>query len=412
MTPTERPHQAVILAGGQGTRLRPLTLARPKHMIEFHGRPFLAYLVEMLREQGFRRLLLLLGYLPDCTREYFGDGRQLEVRIQYSVCPVEWETTRRLAAAAPLLDPRFLLLYCDNYWPLRFPALWRRWRQCGAPALMTVYDNLDSWTRSNVALDERGRIAAYDKTRSRAGLDGVDIGFLLLERELLTLLPDENVPLESAFYPRLIEQGRMAAYVTSHRYYSVGSTERLPLTAEFLARRPAVILDRDGVLNLRPAQAEYVRSWDDWKWLPGAREALALLAASGWRVIVTSNQAGIARGELSEEALQNIHQRMRQEAEAAGGRIDAVYHCPHSWEDGCRCRKPAPGMLYQAQRDFPLDLTRTWFLGDDERDAQAAEAAGCRFGMVSGEQSLLDWTRLLCGGQTTALEEDGCLSTS
>ena len=105
-------------------------------------------------------------------------------------------------------------------------------------------------------------------------------------------------------------------------------------------------------------------------------------------MIVVTNQAGIARGEMTEEDLARIHDRMRGDAEEAGGRIDAIYHCPHGCDEGCACRKPRPGMLFQAQRDFHLDLSRVPFIGDDERDGQAADAAGCPFERVSEQTSL------------------------
>jgi D-glycero-D-manno-heptose 1,7-bisphosphate phosphatase len=145
-----------------------------------------------------------------------------------------------------------------------------------------------------------------------------------------------------------------------------------------------------------------VTSPDQFEWLPGALEALGLLADSGHTVAVVSNQAGIGRGAMSEHDLARISARMISEAQTAGGRIDAIYHCPHDWEEGCECRKPAPGMLFQAQRDLDLDLTRTPFLGDDERDGEAAAAAGCPFVMIDEERSLLDAVRELVAERTVA----------
>ena len=98
---------------------------------------------------------------------------------------------------------------------------------------------------------------------------------------------------------------------------------------------------------------------------------------------------------MSEADLEDVHGRMSQDAVLAGGRIDAIYYCPHGWEDGCDCRKPKPGLLYEAQRDFHLDLTRTALIGDDERDAAAAAAAECPFHRVTDTRSLLDITRQL-----------------
>ncbi len=155
-------------------------------------------------------------------------------------------------------------------------------------------------------------------------------------------------------------------------------------------RRRAVFLDRDGVLNERPPRAEYVTRPDDVRWLPGAREALRRFTEAGWRVVVVSNQAGVGRGVMSEDDVRAVNEQLKRDAEQHGGRIDAFYYCPHDWDAGCDCRKPRPGMLFRAQRDFHLNLNRTVFIGDDDRDAEAALAAGCRPLLVSDDVPLLD----------------------
>jgi histidinol-phosphate phosphatase family protein len=385
----ERPRQAVILAGGQGTRLRPLSDIRPKAMIEIHGRPFLLEIVEMLRDQGFQEVLMLLGYLPSVIQDYFEDGSRWGLNISYSVTPVENNTGRRLKLAEPLLHDVFLLLYCDNYWPMQIAPMWKRFVEAGAPAMLTVYTNKDGWTNNSIRVDDNGFITAFDKRGSTPGVQGVEISYAIFRKSVVALLPaDENVPLEETIYPVLAERGQLAAFLTDHRYYSVGSVARLPMTEMFLARRPTVILDRDGVINRKPPRACYVRTWSEFEWLPGAREALAQLKQAGYRVIIISNQAGIARGAMTEADLLEIHRQMVREVTRAGGGVDAIYYCPHHWDDGCECRKPKPGMLLQAQRDFNLDLTRTPFIGDDERDGQAADAAGCPSLLVTEDRPL------------------------
>jgi len=364
-------------------------------MIEFHGRPFLEYLLEMLRAQGLERVLLLVGYKAEAIKRYFGDGGRFGLDVEYSETPESDDTGRRLKRAYERLDPLFLLLYCDNYWPLRYADLWSRFVSCRTPAMITVYRNTDGYSRDNVRVDETGLVLTYDKSRTETGLRGVEIGFALLPKTAVDRLPDENVSLEATLYPELVRDRKLSAYLTDHRYYSVGSLERLAPTDAFLARQPAVLLDRDGVLNRKPPKAEYVRNWEEFEWLPGALQALQLLTEHAYRIVIVSNQAGVARGALTDEGLLDIHHNMLADAAQAGARIERVYYCPHNWDDGCECRKPQPGMLFQAQRDWNLDLSRTMLIGDDERDTLAAASAGCPSVQVSADRSLLDIVKSL-----------------
>lgn len=400
----KRPEQAVILAGGQGTRLAPLTALRPKPMVCFHGKPFLAYLIERLRDQGFRRIVILVGYLAERITEYFGDGADYGVEILYSESPVGDDTGLRLKKAASLIEDRFFLLYCDNYYPFDFEAMWIRYLEIGAANMVTVYANLDQYTRDNLIVAD-GLVKTYDKSRQLPDLGGVDIGFMILRRDALDLLPSGNVSFEKEVFPKLIAGNGLSAYVTRHRYYSVGDMRRLPATDAFLRFRPTILLDRDGVLNEKMPRADYVKSWSEWRWRRGALDGLRLLAERGYEVIVITNQAGIARGALTETDLNEIHYRMGRDAEDHGGHISAIYHCPHGWDEGCDCRKPSPGMIFQAQADFNLDLSGTFFLGDDERDRQAAEAAACRFLLIDDTNDLYQIVkeRVLCEGASASL---------
>ena len=397
MSPRPRPTQAVILAGGRGTRLGSITETIPKPMVEFLDKPFLGYIVEMLREQGFERVLMLLGYLPEVIIDHFGDGSRYGVEIDYKITAADDLTAHRVLDAQSKLDDTFLLLYCDNYWPMRFDEMWENYLASGASAQVTIYSNSDGFTRDSVIVGEDGFVDVFDRGRTTPGLSGVEISYAIIDKTVaLALLPDDGQELfEVAVYPTLAARHDLAAYWSEHRYYSVGNPERLPISAEFFARLPAVLLDRDGVLNVRQPRAEYVLRPEQFRWLPGAREALRLFTEAGWRVMLITSQPGIARGMMSEGDLEDVHRKMRDEAEATGGHIDAIYYCPHGWDDRCDCRKPRPGMLFAAQREFHLDLTRTTFVGDDERDEQAARAAGCRSAMVTDDVSLLDIAREL-----------------
>lgn len=137
----------------------------------------------------------------------------------------------------------------------------------------------------------------------------------------------------------------------------------------------AVFLDRDGTLNRE--RSDYVKSWAEYEWLPGALTALARLAARGVPIIVVTNQAGIGRGMLMPETLASIHARLQAEAEAQGGRIDRFLVCPHTPAEQCGCRKPQPGLFMQAAAEYGLDLKRCVLIGDTLTDFRAAEAIGC-----------------------------------
>jgi len=136
-----------------------------------------------------------------------------------------------------------------------------------------------------------------------------------------------------------------------------------------------VILDRDGTLN--HDSDEYIKSPEEWKALPGALEAVGRLNHAGYHVVLATNQSGLGRGLMDVASLNAIHKQMFKQLAAVGGRIDAIFYCPHTPEDACTCRKPLPGLLDQVAERFGIDIKDVPFVGDSLRDMQAAEAAGC-----------------------------------
>jgi D-glycero-D-manno-heptose 1,7-bisphosphate phosphatase len=144
----------------------------------------------------------------------------------------------------------------------------------------------------------------------------------------------------------------------------------------------AAFLDRDGVINRKAREGEYVTSWEDVQILPGVSEAIASLNHAGFRVIVVSNQRCVAKGLITIADLEILHQRICGVLAGAGATIDAVYYCPHEKEPVCRCRKPAPGMLLDAARDHKIDMSASWMIGDSRADIEAGRAAGCKTALV------------------------------
>lgn len=150
-----------------------------------------------------------------------------------------------------------------------------------------------------------------------------------------------------------------------------------------------VILGRDGVLNV--FRENHVAAPDEWVAVPGALEAVARLHHAGWHVVVATNQSGIGRGMIDMSAVNAVHAHMLQRLATVGGRIDAVFFCPHTDEDRCECRKPKPGLLLDIGRRYGVDLRLVPMVGDTERDLVAAQAAGCEPHLVlSGRAAALD----------------------
>ncbi|MFC1917399.1 HAD-IIIA family hydrolase [Chloroflexota bacterium] len=387
--------QAVILAGGIGSRLRPLTNAVPKPMVLVNNRPFLEYLIDMLKENGISEIVLLLGYLPEKITGHFGDGSNFGIGIKYSIGQVSDKTGTRIKKAEHLLDDYFLLMYGDNCWPLNLEKLLEFYTRHEVLASVTIYANKDGITRNNVLVNDDGYVLKYDKTRKDNNLNGVEIGFFIMNKKTLELMPSRNFSFEEVILPGLIARRQLGGYQTDHRYYSISTPEKLKLTEKFLEPKKVVFLDRDGVINRKPPRAEYVKRWEEFEFLPEATQALRLLTQNGYDICMVTNQAGIARGVMSEQDLKDIHEELGKELEKHDAKISAIYYCPHGWDDGCECRKPKPGLLYQAARDHNLDLTKTIFIGDDERDMQAGTAAGCKTILVTPGNNLLQIVKSL-----------------
>ena len=136
-----------------------------------------------------------------------------------------------------------------------------------------------------------------------------------------------------------------------------------------------VIVDRDGTICVE--REGYIQTPDEWEPLPGALDAIARLNHAGYQVVIAANLPGLGRGLFDMAALNAIHARMNKQVAAAGGRIEAVFFCPHTPDEGCNCRKPLPGLFQQIGERYKLDLTQVHAVGDSERDVQAAVAAGC-----------------------------------
>jgi histidinol-phosphate phosphatase family protein len=379
--------QAVILCGGLGTRLRPLTNHLPKPMVIVNGRPFLHSLLEQLSGQGLSHFVLLIGYFGEKVSEYFGDGSQFGWSISYSMGPVEWDTGRRVWEARDYLEAQFLLLYSDNFIQFNVLKLMKLYQKLATPISLILAPKLNG----NIKVLEDGRIEAYDKNRNGEGFDFVEVGYMIIERdEVLRDFPNyQDFPdfSFSTVLQKMAQQQKIAGLIVRDAYHSISDPDRLALMNDYLTPKKILLIDRDGTINEKAPRGDYIKCWDEFKWIPETRHALIKLSAVGFKFIVITNQAGIARKMIKPEALEDIHQKMIADLASVGVEVLKVYMCPDHWDENSFMRKPAPGMFFLAAKEFNLRMDRCLYVGDDERDCIAAEKAGCGMVYLNGDDT-------------------------
>jgi NDP-sugar pyrophosphorylase family protein len=231
--------QAVILAGGLGTRLGEITRRLPKPMVPVAGVPYLEHQLRLLREQTITDVVLLTGYLGEQVEAHFGDGQRLGLSLRYSREYMPQGTGGALRDARPLLADAFLVIYGDSYLPIDYRTVFQHLADTGADAVAVVYDNrADTTVPNNVALDAEGFVRRYDKdARADADLRYVEAGVLALRRTVLADLPAAGpASLEKESFPRLVARRLMRGFVTAQRFYDIGTPNRLRQLEAFLQR--------------------------------------------------------------------------------------------------------------------------------------------------------------------------------
>ena len=379
--------QAVILCGGRGERLRPLTDEMPKPMVSVNGRPFLQYLLEQLAENGLNRFVLLTGYLGEKIVEYFGDGSSWGWSISYSNGPVEWSTTKRIHEALDQIDEQFLLLYSDNFAQLRLSELAQVNRDRNSAMTLSVVRKFPG----NIQLDANSSVAKYDSSRSESSADFVEIGYSLISKSKIIACLDKHIHENfSSVIQSLTEDQQVSAVQVKTGYMSISDPLRLSRTEAFLKQHKILLLDRDGTLNVKPQRGEYVNSIDEFNWIESSRDALRTLGEKGFSFIIISNQAGVATGAIKLEDLNKINEFIRAEFLSLGLRLLEIYVCTDHWNSESEFRKPNPGMFLAAAIDHKFRLDHSIYVGDDIRDAVAAKNAGCKCVLVSPGELIED----------------------
>lgn len=412
--------KTVIMAGGRGTRIASVANDVPKPMINICGKPILEHQIDNLKACGLTDIILVIGYLGEKIKDYFGDGSRFGVCIEYFIEDHPLGTAGALFKM-PQLTEDFLLLCGDVIIDVDFNRFIAFHKEKKAWASLVAHPNGHPYDSSLLVTEiEAPKMAGgmpvdthrvicwmakederlYYKNRVNAGIELISPE--LLKETMKNFVPrhpetPDKIDLDRDVLKTNIGSGRIYAYDTPEYVKDMGTPDRFfeaendiktgKVHAHNLKnRQKAIFLDRDGTIN---KMVGFVTRPEQFELLPDVAKAIKAINKSGYLAIVITNQPVIARGDCTFEQLQTIHNKMETELGKEGAFVDAIYVCPHHTDKGfsgerpeykcdCDCRKPKPGLLLQAAKDFNIDLSQSYMIGDSGRDVKAGKNAGVK----------------------------------
>lgn len=416
--------KTIIMAGGRGTRISELYPDIPKPMIPIDGTPVLEREIISLRDQGFKDMIITVSHMGKVIMDHFGDGSSLGVNITYYNEKTPLGNAGALFKLKDTLgDEPFLLLNADAIFDVDFNRMVEYHKSHGGLVTLFTHPNSHPYDSGLILANEKGQVEkwlakederpTYYKNRVNAGLHVIDpkvLEFVAVDAESIGTMGADGkvikVDLDRQILKPLQGTGKMYCYDSPEYVKDMGTPERFHSVVEdFTAghvsaknlknTQKAVFLDRDGTINKYKG---FMRDIDEFELIPGVAKAIKKINSSGYLCIVVTNQPVIARGEVTYEQLDEIHNKMETLLGLEGAYIDGLYYCPHHPHKGyegeipelkieCDCRKPKPGMLLNAAKDFNIDLSRSYMVGDGENDIKAGNAAGCKTILINGQWS-------------------------
>lgn len=389
--------KAVILAGGIGSRMGEICREIPKPMVKICGKPILLNQIEALKKEGITDFIIVTCYLSEKIEEYFGDGSKFGVSISY------YREESPLGTAGALfhlgLKEDFLLINGDLIFDIDLKSMLSFHNEKNSLATLLVHPNNHPYDSTVIDTDGNDRVAGvyfknekpeYYPNLCNAGIQIVSPG--ILDRYEFKGKADFDKDIVAAS----VDTGRIFAYRSAEYVHDVGTLTRLEnaekdilsLRVENSNKRKlhkAVFLDRDGTVNIYKG---YITKPCKIELSDGVEAAISRFHALGYLVIIVTNQPVIARGDCTKEELEQIHRRLEMLLGEKGAYIDRIYYCPHHPDKGfegevsqlkleCSCRKPEPGLLLKAQKDYNIDLSQSYMVGDSISDVEAGKKAGC-----------------------------------
>ena len=398
--------KVVIMAGGRGTRIAQLFPNIPKPLIPVDGMPILEREIRSLADQGFKDLILTVGYLAEKIQDYFGDGSRLGVHIEYFVERIPLGNAGALFRIREQLgDEPFFLLNADAAFDVDFKRMLAFHQQHGGLVTLFTHPNSHPYDSGLIIADKDGHVEQWlskEDVRPQWYDNRVNAGLHVIDPKVLDRLADKidlsnKVDLDRQVLKPLCGTGAMYCYDSPEYVKDMGTPKRFhQVEADYKSgtvqaknlhnKQRAIFLDRDGTIN---KYVGFLRDINDFELIEGTAEAIKKINESGYLAIVVTNQPVIARGEVSWDELYEIHRKMQTLLGQQGVYLDGIYICPHHPDKGfegerpeykivCDCRKPKPGLLLKASKDFNIDLSQSYMIGDSDNDVEAGQNAGCK----------------------------------
>lgn len=381
-----RTREAIVLAGGFGTRLAHVVPDVCKPMAPVAGRPFLRYIMDQVDGARFDRAVVADGFRREQIEDFFGSAYR-GLRVEYSPEDEPLFTGGAVKQAlAKCHNDWVFVLNGDTWLDVDFAAMEAAATKAPASvqAVIAVKRMRDFERYGTVDVDAGGLISAFHE--KKPCVDGlINAGVYLIRREALDAMP-RKFSLENDFFEKVVADGALAACECGGGFIDIGVPEDYELAQTMLVplakNWKLALFDRDGTINVDTGHLHEVEKLE---LIPEAVREMARYAADPeYKVVVVTNQAGIAKGLYTEADMRAMHRYMEDELEKLSARVDAWYFCPHhpDFTGECSCRKPAPGMLLSAIRDFDANAADCVMFGDKPSDEAAAKVAGVKFILV------------------------------
>jgi len=404
--------QAVILAGGQGTRLKSINTLVAKPMMPIGSKPLLEHQVELLKSFGICDIIILVNHLKESIQHYFHDGSKWGVNITYYEEVVPLGTVGGVKAIEAEITDDFLVVYGDVMFSMDLSRLISFHQEKKSECTLVLHPNDHPYDSDLVDIDHQLKITSFHAKpheTDRFYRNLVNAGVYVFSRKVFDFLEkDKKADFGKDIFPVLVDRISMFGYNTTEYLKDMGTPDRLEQVTNdlvsgkiearnFSHKQRAIFLDRDGVLNV---DHPYISTPSMLELFPFTAEAIKKINMSDFLAIVITNQPVVARNLCTEAELQIIHNKLDTLLGNERAKLDALYYCPHHPDKGypdenpaykidCPCRKPKPGMLRDAARDFNIDLSQSFIIGDDERDLAAGLAAGVKTIGVSTGKGLM-----------------------